>query len=288
LHLHGYRDDVQGDIAGVERELIKEMRMDALGKDVNTDQSPIYDMTHFTIREMTECGKALRKMGAGARSMEEAAGRIVRHLHDNLIDGQTGLRACSLVRFFKTHPYERLDAELQGFARNMCGGDPASPDMKCLVLLASAGEMPEWNSRKNSTGHKAIPLPSEETVNQIPMIRNLIKQLGISVSSVIKPDPKIILDMEQRTYNVFYVPDALDSPYIPAQREFVIPCGIRSVLGFGGVFPSGEIFAIIMFLKVPVSNELAGLFKPLSLNVKLAVLPFIDAVFTETGLSRPA
>lgn len=257
-------------------------------KEMNTRQSATYDVTNFTIREMTECGKALRKMGVGAGSMEEAANRIVRHLHDNLIDGRTGMRSCSLVRFFKTHPYERLDDELQGFARNMCGDIPTFPAMKCLVLLATAGEMPEWNSRKNSTGHKAIPLPSEETVHQIPMIRNLIKQLGISVKSVIKPDPEIILDMEQKTYNVFLIPEALDSPHIPAQREFVIPRGIKSVLGFGGVFPSGEMFAIIMFLKVPASNELAGLFRTLALNVKIAVLPFITTIFAKTGLSQPA
>jgi hypothetical protein len=245
-----------------------------------------YDVTNFTLRDMTECGKALRKMGAAAGSMEEAAGRMVSHLHDRLIDGRTGLRASALVRFFKTHAYEKLDDELQGFARKMLGGGPATPEMKCLVLLATAGEKPEWNSRKNSTGHKAIPLPSEEVVHQIPMIRNLISQLGISVNSVVKPDPKIGLDAEQRTYNVFHIAEALGSPYIPAQREFVIPCGVRSVLGFGGVFPSGEIYAVIMFLKVPVSDEAADLFRPLSLNAKMAVLPYEDAVFGEAGSVR--
>lgn len=254
---------------------------------MNSQQSATYDMTNFTLREMTECGKALRKMGGGAGSMEETAARIVRHLYDNLIDGRTGARACSLVRFFKTHPCERLDDDLQGFARNMLGDVPVTPEMKCLVLLATAGEMPEWNSRENSTGHKAIPLPSEEAVQQIPMMRNLIKQLGISVSSVIRPDPEIILDMAQKTYNVFLIPEALGSPHIPAQRDFVVPRKIKSVLGFGGVFPSGEIFIIIMFLKVPVSPELAALFKPLALNVKIAALPFIDTIFAETGPNRP-
>jgi hypothetical protein len=260
--------------------------VNASGKSLNAEQSPACDMLNLTIRDMTECGKTVRKMGAGAGSMEETANRIVRHLYDSLIDGRTGQPACSLVRFFKTHPYGKLDDELQSFARKMCGDVPAFPEMKCLTLLATAGEKPEWNSRKNSTGHKAIPLPSEEVVHQIPMIRNLIKQLGLSVSSVIRPDPAIMLDMEQKTYNVFHIPEALGNPYIPAQQEFVIPCGIKSVLGFGGVFPSGEIFAIIMFLKVPVSQELAALFRLLALNVKIAILPFVNAIFAETGLSH--
>ena len=68
-----------------------------------------YDVTNFTIREVTECGRAVRTIGVGASSMEEVAGRIVRYLHDTLIDGQTGEKACSLIRFFKTQAYEGLN-----------------------------------------------------------------------------------------------------------------------------------------------------------------------------------
>lgn len=246
-------------------------------------QGPVtYDMLNFTIRDLTKCGKDLRETGKGANSMEETAGRIVGYLYEHLIDKRRGMGACSLVRFFKTHTYKKLDDELQGFARNLMGDVPAYPDMKCLVLMATAGEKNGWNSRKNSTGHKAIPLPSEDVLCRIPMIRNLIKQLGLSVNTVIKPDKKIILDIEQKTYNVFYIPEALGSPYIPAQEDFVIPYGIKSALGFGGLLPSGDIFVVIMFLKVPVSYETAGLFKTLSLNVKIAILPFENAIFSKS------
>ncbi len=238
-----------------------------------------YDIMNFTIHDMTVCGKVLRNIGKGAKSMEDVANRIVRHLYDNLTDGQTGKQACSLVRFFKTHTYEKLDDELQSFSRSIAGDTPVLPGMKCLALLATVGENPEWNSRKTSKGHKAIPLPSEQAAYQIPMIRNLIKQLGLSVSMVIKPDPKLLLDIEQRTYNVFYVSNARGSSHIPAQKEFVIPYGIKSVLGLGGLLPSGDIFVVIMFLKVPVSKEGADFFKPLSLNIKIAILPFENTVF---------
>lgn len=240
---------------------------------------PTYDLTNFAIREMSECGKALRTIGEGSASMEETAGRIVRHFHDCLTDAEGG-RAAALVRFYKTHPFCDLDSERQAFALALLGGEPPSSEMKCLVLLATAGDKAEWNSRKSSRGHKAIPLPSEDAVNQAPMVSNLIKQLGLPVGMVVRPEPKLLLDMEQRTYNVFHVPEALGSPYIPAQQEFVVPCGIRSVLGFGGLLPSGEMFAVIMFFKIPVSREAADLFKALSLNVKMAVLSFDGAVFS--------
>jgi hypothetical protein len=115
------------------------------------------------------------------------------------------------------------------------------------------------------------------------MLQNLIKQLGLSVSLVVKPDPALLLDMEQKTYNVFLVPEALGSPYIPAQKEFVVPYGIKSVTGFGGMLPSGDVFMVIIFLKVPVSRESSALFKNLSLNIKLAVLPFENKVFALSG-----
>jgi|GEM_PF-2144683 len=249
--------------------------------DIQMGKSATYNMTNFTIREMTQCGKSMRTIGEGAESLEEVAERIVNHFYDSLVDGK-GERACSLVRFYKTHSYAGLDDELQDFARTMMGGVPASNDMKCLVLLATAGEEPSWNSRKTSRGHKAIPLPSEEAVNQAPMVSNLITQLGLSVSMVVKPDPEILLDMAQRTFNVFHVPKALGSPYIPAQKEFVIPYGIESVLGFGGLLPSGDMFVITLFLKIPVFAEVADLFKALSLNVKMGILPFEKRVFAST------
>lgn len=243
------------------------------------EKSKSYDLVNFTIRDMTECGKILRNIGKGAKNMEEVANRIVHYLYNNLIDGESGNRASSLVRFFKTHTYEKLDDELQNFSRSMLGDYSIFPDMKCLTLLATDGENPEWNSRKTSKGHKAIPLPSEQSVQQIPMIRTLILQLGLSISMIVKPDPKLLLDSGQNTYNVFHVSEATDSLHIPAQKEFVIPYGIKSVLGFGGVLPSGDLFAVIMFLKFPVSKEVANFFKTLSLNIKIAVLPFENAVF---------
>ena len=239
-----------------------------------SDELTTYDINNFSIREVTECGRVIRSLGVGVLTMEEVAEKIVRYLLDVLIDGHTGLPACSLVRFFKTVAYENLNPEQRTFALHMLSGKAPLPTMKCLTLCGTVGEKQEWNSCTTSKGHKAIPLPSEEVIRQLPMIRNLIKQLGLSVRSVLNPDPELLLDMEQKTYGVFFVPKAPGSSYIPAQSEFIIPYGIKSVLGFGGMLPSADIFVIIMFLKTSISRETADLFKNLSLNIKLAVLPF--------------
>lgn len=107
------------------------------------------------------------------------------------------------------------------------------------------------------------------------MVRQLLQQMGLELKTVLKPDPAFVLDMTQTTYNVFHIPDAVGSKYVPAQEDFVVPFGIRSVIGFGGILPSGNLFVIIMFSKVPVPRQTADMFKSLALSVKVAILPLV-------------
>ena len=116
------------------------------------------------------------------------------------------------------------------------------------------------------------------------MIARLIEQLGIPLGAVVQPAPELIVDLAQNSWNVFHVEQAEGSPYIPAQEEFVARYGIRSVIGFGGILPSGALFAVIIFTRVPVPSETAQLFKTLALNVKLALIPFDgERVFRQDG-----
>lgn len=232
------------------------------------------ELAGFGLSDMTRLGAELRRSGANASSMEEAADAIVRALRAGLLVAGGGGPACALVRLFVTLPYERLQPSLQEAAKRALGGREPEPAMKCLTLLASAGELEAWNSRHRSVAHQALPLASEESVARSPMIAQLIRQLGVEVGALISADPSLMTDVGQHTFNVFHVAEAKGSPYIPAQEEFVIPFGVRSVLGFGGLLPPGELFATILFSREPISREVAELFRTLALNVKVALLPF--------------
>lgn len=243
------------------------------------------DLNQFSLREMTELGIQLRKLGDGASSMEEAATRVVRYLYESLRgapgEGDETERACELVRFFKTHKFADLDADLRRAAEALAPVSVRTASLRCLTLLATAGALPEWNSRHASRSHKAIPLVSVELLAQAPMVSQLILQFGLSLSDVIRPGRELLVDREQTTYNVFHIPEAVGSPYVPAQDSFVIPRGIRSVVGMGGMLPSGDLFALILFSRVPISRDTAERFRTLSLSIKLAILPFVDhAVFS--------
>lgn len=234
------------------------------------------DEFELSLGDMTRIGSDLRGFGESSRSMEESAGRIVRYLYENLVRESDGARLCALVRLFKTHSYSNLSPDLQESARDLLSDHEPFPEMECLTLLATAGLLPEWNARGASVGHKAIPLPSEAFVARFPMVSQLIHQFGLETSALLKPRPEILVDAEEQKFNAFHIPDAYRSPYVPAQENFVVPCGIRSVLGFGSLLPRGSMFAVIIFCRLRVSRSTANMFEPIGLSAKLALLPLVD------------
>ena len=55
----------------------------------------------------------------------------------------------------------------------------------------------------------------------------------------------------------------------------MIPAGVQSVLGFGGVLSSGDLFVVILFAKVHIPHETSDQAKRLALDVKSALEPFV-------------
>jgi hypothetical protein len=235
-----------------------------------------FDLTNFGLAEMLQLGRAARLAAAGTPTMRAAAEASTRLLYTDCIDPVTRAPACALVRFYKTHSFGWLPPADQEFARGLLRGRTPSPHMKCLTMLASAGDEPAWNSPRDSRGHRAIPLPSVQMVEEAPMIAALIKQFGLTIESVVTP-PKMADSLAGKTYNVFHVPDARGSSAIPAQTEFVIPYRIRSALGFGGVLRTGDLFAVIMFAKVPIPEDTASRFRNIALEVKTLLFNFEES-----------
>ena len=229
-------------------------------------------LANLSVLQLSELSADIDRSSQGSRSMEDCSQRIVTRLYELFGEGRQ--RDCALVRCFKTHRYDALPRDLQESARQIQADVEDIPGAKCLVLLGTAGVEPAWNARRMSAGHQAIPLPSPKIVGRFPMISQVITQLGVDIRRVLRPSDDLIMDLHERTYNVFYVADAQGSPHIPAQEQFVKPFGIRSVIGFGGVLPSGDLFVVVLFSKVQIPRTKAELFKPLAVTVKTALLPF--------------
>jgi hypothetical protein len=232
----------------------------------------VRELTAFTIDDVSELGDVIRGLGSDAASMEEAAREITSFLYGELGDGNGG-GATALVRLYKTHPFGALPADLQAYAQQ-AAGEALAPEVRCLTLLATSGDLPQWNDRALSAGHKAIPLPSEQIVLRLPMIAQLITQLGLDVGAVIRPHEAPLRQLSQRTYDVFHVEEAAGSPYLPAQ-DFVREHGIRSAAGVGGMLHTGDFYALVLFSKVPISRPVAQALKILSLAIRIPLMRFL-------------
>ena len=237
-----------------------------------------YDLTKFGLAEMLRLGIDLRKKMGAQETFETAADAVCEHLYNELA-GPDGNRACALVRCYKTHPFGELPADLKEFARGNLSEGIVRPSMKCLTLMATVGDERDWNSRQRSREHKAIPLPSPEIVEQAPMIAQLLREFGLDLSDLLDPGKEVVRDLMGKTYGVFHVADAQGSRFIPAQEDFVLRYGIRSVLGFGGSLAMGDLFAIILFSKVPIPESSADRFRTVALDVKSGFFKFKEAVF---------
>jgi PAS domain S-box-containing protein len=234
----------------------------------------MFDLTNFRLQDMTACGAALRRLGTGASSIEDAADRITRYLYTNLTTQPDEDPACVLVRLFKTHPYGRLTPELQSLVDARLGEQPTAPGMKCLTLLAGTGAASGSNNQAQSSRFGVIPLTGPDALAKLPMFAQLFAQFRIDLPFLNRAKASLPLDQHETTCNAFYLPQAPNGPFVPGQEDFSIPLGAQSVLGFGGLLPTGDLFAVILFTKVAVPRETVDLFKTFALSTKLALAPF--------------
>lgn len=233
------------------------------------------DVSDVTVGAMLRTGIALRRTLRDCATLESAADSVVRYFREHCVDLQTGARSCPLVRFYKTHPFGKLEPELRSLAARALAPEKPDEAMRCLTLLGTAGEEPAWNSRHQSRAHRVIPLPSAEIVREAPMIARLLEDLGVDLETIGEPREAMRTEVT-RTYDVFHVEEALDSSAIPAQTEFVIPYSIRSVVGFGGVLRSGELFAVVLFSSAHIPAASALRFRTLALDIRSALFSLGD------------
>ena len=230
-----------------------------------------FTLSELSLDQVGVCADAIRGLGGGTGSMEEAAQRVVEYLRATLVDAE-GSPACVLVRLYKTHPFGELEPGLQEFARAVAGRDLAA-EVRCLTLLGTDGDRPEWQSRRLSQGHQAIPLADAEMVERLPMVLRLITALGLGVDEVVSPTRETARGLAVSSYGVFHVREAAGSPHLPAQ-DFVLANAVASAVGFGGVLYTGDFYAVVMFSRVEITEQVASNLKILSLPVRVPLLPF--------------
>src|SRR5512141_1865025 len=102
-----------------------------------------FNLSDFSLIDMLQCGRGVRAAAANAENTQEAAQAIVEYLYKEC-GHPDAARSCALIRFYKTMPYEALEPRLKIFARRQLNGIEPSSRTKCLTLLATIGQEPQW------------------------------------------------------------------------------------------------------------------------------------------------
>jgi len=152
----------------------------------------------------------------------------------------------------------------KGVARELKNETPV------LSLIGTRGKEPEWNNRRQSTGHIGIPLVSTNFIDTIPMLSRLFSDLGLKLSWLTDSDSGLSIDASSDLSGIFFVENAKESTdskgrkIIPMQA-FVDAYDIYTVFGIGGQYQLGNhnIVAIIFFTKEKFSKTIAQRFLPL-------------------------
>lgn len=233
----------------------------------------MYNEIPFTSKDLARCSLVLRHLGKNSASMQESSQKIVDYIYEHFYDSETEQNSCALVRLFKTHPYGALEDSFQASARSLIKDTLPVADTKCWTLLAAAGKEPHSNySLVNK--NIVIPLVNQELVAEMPGISEMILRLGLDIPTVLGMAPEKMLESEHKLLNAFYISNAKDSPFIAEQDSLIIPYGVKSVLGIGGLLPSGSLFVVMIFLKIQIPQNMAEMLKNLALAIKTSLLPF--------------
>jgi hypothetical protein len=196
----------------------------------------------------------------------EVAGAVVDHIY------ATYEESLVLVRAFLAVPYRVLPEQQQRFATDLARSARLehllTPQTPVHSLIATRGKVAAWNNPRESRGHVAIPLLSDDFVSSIPMMSYLHKELGLPLTLIQEPGAGSEKRIIGSDVGIFFVADPanatddLGRKIIPAQ-DFVIGHSVRSVFAVGGSVFGGALLAFIFFAKDSIEQRTARAFVPL-------------------------
>jgi hypothetical protein len=199
-----------------------------------------------------------------------------------------------LVRVFGTFAYGELTAADRTFAGTYLTRAGEAPQLDdrtpVLTLLGTRGIEAAWCSRSTSRDHRAIPLLSDEFIDDIPMIARLLGEIGFPRFANRAAWQFVSRDTVD-VNGLFFVGDARTSTdergrHIIPSTNFVDRYGVKTVFGFGGPYTAAPTFlTAIVFARRALARPQAARFAPFIGDFKAATRSQIDrgAIFNESG-----
>jgi hypothetical protein len=174
-----------------------------------------------------------------------------------------GTPAFALVRIYRLTALPQLPSELVKLV------DPSRE--RWLTLMGTYGDETAWQHRTRSQGHQTLNLGEDQS----PMLSASLYQLGLDTGLPMTDASVSDLEVPQVSMmtRYFHVEQALGSPYIPAQEQFVKPYQIQSVVGIGNNFVSNSLAILLAFSRVSLNSDQAAAFAQMApyLSTLLAI-----------------
>lgn len=219
------------------------------------------DFFNATKQDLQLFGKQLFQENRGKwTTFEQTSNFIVNHVRNTLTDSQ-GQPIFALLRIFKLVTPQQVPPE---------GLKTVPQAEQYLALMGTTGLQPAWNDRHQSTGHRLIPAGAFTT----PMLKAAFEQIGLQRTnppndsdedneSSVNENGQFIQTAAYMS-DFFHVEQALGSPYIVVQEDFVQRYNIQSVVGIGSLFATRSFYLMIGFSTVSINRENAEKFAVLS------------------------
>ncbi|MBC8461625.1 MAG: hypothetical protein H8D67_26935 [Deltaproteobacteria bacterium] len=235
-------------------------------------------ISKLSLEELVDLQNKIAGQIVGCTALEDAAQEYMSILYEALQE------SIILARFFATIPFEELPEPNKQFVMNIAHSADISELIReqtmVLSLLGTRGSKSEWNDRHGSRGHVGIPLASSDSIDKIPMMSRLLKQLGAGIEWIDANDTELVARTFKNISGVFYVRDAkteVDNKgrKVIAAQDFVQNKNVKTVFGIGGCYLGSSLFfSTIIFTREFLERDLverfmlqANKFKTTTLNL---------------------
>ena len=228
------------------------------------------NFNRLSIAEIIKLSKHIKEKCINFSSFEEVAQELMGALYSSFVT-EDGRSPFVLVRLFKSCAYDELPDDIRNYIHNKESQGNLISNNKYLTLLGSFGELDNWKNRNLSENYKAFSL-NEDMLDKTPMLSAAFEEIGLTLSHLKQTDKSILIKDKHRQYGVFCVENADGSKLIPKQEEFVRPYSVRSVFGFGGIYSTSNVYAVLVFSRERLSRKDAQLFLSLNPAIKQITL----------------
>ncbi|MBM4054944.1 MAG: PAS domain S-box protein [Planctomycetes bacterium] len=240
------------------------------------------NLNQLSVIEILKLSKHIKGKCFLFSCLEEVAQEFTKIFYESFTT-DSGKNPFVLVRFFNTCSYHNLPEDIRAYIQSEEQKKKPLPEDRYLTLMGTYGDREEWRSRKDSKNYQAFFLSDPQFHAKFPMFSAVFRQIGIEILSGSQLDMSILIKERHKQLSAFCVENAVGSNLIPKQSEFVEPFAIQSVFGFGGIYPTGNVYIIAIFSREKINKETASLFLSLNPVVKQITLPYVirEKIFNE-------